>query len=74
MIWHWWNDERVAWLLWPGLVALGLALVAWLGDHRRRHRAKPDAVGFVPWTTVFVLASLCAVVLLGLAARIWIVS
>jgi hypothetical protein len=68
-MWHWWNDERVAWLFWPGLVAVGLALIAWLGDHRRRHRAEPDAVGFVPWTTVFVLASLAALILLGFAVR-----
>lgn len=69
MLWHWWNDERVAWLLWPGLLALGLAITAWLADHRRHRRADPDAVGFMPWTTLFVLAALAAVVLLGLAVK-----
>lgn len=73
-MWHWWNDDRLLWLLWPGLAALGLAITAWLGDRRRHRRANPDAVGFVPWTTVFVLALLVALVLLGLAGKIWIVS
>lgn len=69
MIWHWWNDERVAWLLWPGLLALGLAVTAWLADYRRHSRADPDAVGFMPWTTVFVVATPVALILLGLAVK-----
>ena len=21
-MWHWWNDERIMWLLWPGLTGI----------------------------------------------------
>lgn len=55
-----------------GLAAAMLALAAWLGDHRRARRKNPDAVGFMPWTTVFLLALLAACVLLGLAGREWL--
>ena len=68
-MWHWWNDDRIAWLLWPGLVAAALALVAWIADRRRVRRAHLDAVGFMPWTGIFFVALFAAVVLLGLAAR-----
>jgi len=55
-------------------MALGLALVAWFGDHRRIRRANPDAVGFMPWTSVFFFAVLAACVLIGLAVRLWIIG
>jgi hypothetical protein len=55
-----------------GVVAAGIALVAWLGDRRRMRRSNPDDVGFVPWTAVFFWALLAACVLLGLAAREWL--
>lgn len=51
------------------LVAVLLAVVAWLGDRRRVRRKNPDAVGFMPWTSVFFWALLAACVLVGLAAR-----
>jgi len=57
-----------------GLAAASLALVAWWGDHRRMRRRDPDAVGFMPWTGVFFVALLIACVLLGLAAREWIMG
>jgi hypothetical protein len=56
----------------PGCVALAVAIVAWIGDHRRRKRKNIDAVGFVDWTTVFFIALMLAVLLLGAAARIWL--
>jgi len=56
------------------VVAAGLALVAWLGDRRRIRRTNPDAVGFMPWTSVFFFALFAACVLTGLAVRQWIVG
>ena len=57
-----------------GAVAVGLAVVAWLGDRRRMRRSNPDDVGFMPWTGIFFVALLAACVLLGLAAREWLAS
>ena len=71
-MWHWWNDERLAWLLWPGLAGLALAVTAWLADRRRQRRSNPDAVGLMPWTGLFFFGLFAAVVLLGLAARVWL--
>jgi len=53
-------------------LAIAVALAAWLGDQRRMRRSDPDAVGFMPWTSVFFWAMFAAVLLLGLAAREWI--
>jgi hypothetical protein len=52
-----------------GVVAAVFALIAWMGDRRRIRRSNPDAVGFMPWTSVFFWALLAACVSLGLAAR-----
>jgi hypothetical protein len=54
-----------------GALALLVALTAWLGDRRRMRRSDPDAVGFMPWTSVFFWAVLVALVLLGLAIQQW---
>lgn len=54
------------------VVALLFALVAWLGDRRRMRRTRPDAVGCMPWTGLFVWAMLAACILLGLTARAWL--
>jgi hypothetical protein len=55
-----------------GLLAVAIAVIAWLGDRRRARRKNPDAVGFMPWTAVFFFALFAACLLLGLAGRAWL--
>lgn len=47
------------WIVAGGMVAL--AVGAGFGEHRRRRRRDFDAVGFMPWTLVQVLAMFAAV-------------
>lgn len=54
-----------------GVTALSMALVAVWAERRRLRRKNLDAVGFMPWTVIYLIAFLAAVVLLGLAAREW---
>lgn len=54
-----------------GGVAIVLAMIAWWADRRRLRRSDPDAVGFMPWTTIYFLAMMIGCVALGLAARDW---
>lgn len=54
-----------------GAIAATLALAASLADRRRARRHDLDAVGFMPWTVIFILALFTACVTLGLAARLW---
>ena len=54
-----------------GALAATLALAAGLADRRRARRENLDAVGFMPWTAIFILGLFTACVTLGLAARLW---
>ncbi|WP_231468899.1 hypothetical protein [Novosphingobium sp. CECT 9465] len=54
-----------------GAIALIVALAASWAERRRLRRTNLDAVGFMPWTTVYLIAFLAAIVLLGLAMREW---
>lgn len=55
-----------------GISAVVIAAIAWNGDRRRMRRSDPDRVGIMPWTSIFFLSLLVAIVLLGLAARVWL--
>ncbi|PLK25594.1 hypothetical protein C0V78_00795 [Novosphingobium sp. TH158] len=72
MVPDWLDDDRVRWLLLPGLLALGLAAFAWWRDYRRRHRTNPDAVGVIDWTTLFFWTLLIGCVLLVAALKSWL--
>ncbi len=54
-----------------GVSAVIIAAIAWVQDIRRVHRKNLDRVGFMPWTGIFLLAVLAAVVLIALAAKQW---
>lgn len=54
-----------------GAFALGLALCAVWGERRRFRRTNLDAVGFMPWTVIYLISFLAAILLMGLAAREW---
>lgn len=54
-----------------GAVALVVALVSVWAERRRLRRTNLDAVGFMPWTVIYLTTFLTAVVFLGLSAREW---
>lgn len=55
-----------------GSAAAALAMLAVVADRRRARRRSLDAVGFMPWTTVFLASFLTSCVALGLAVRSWL--
>lgn len=60
---------------WVGLAAAALLLVAagaFLGERRRLHRKHIDAVGWMPWATVSVLATFAGLSLLAVAVTGWL--
>ncbi|ABD26295.1 hypothetical protein Saro_1855 [Novosphingobium aromaticivorans DSM 12444] len=54
-----------------GALALAIAMLAVWAERRRMRRVNLDAVGFMPWTVIYLIAFLAACILLGLAAREW---
>ncbi len=71
---EWFDTEYLQGPLIAGLIAAVVAVIAWLGDHRRRKRKSLDAVGFMNWTALFFFSLFAAVLLLVLAAIQWIRS
>ena len=60
---------------WAGIAGgmlLLVAVLAGLGERRRRRRTRIDAVGCMPWTTLSVLSFMTALVLLAMAANGWL--
>ncbi len=55
-----------------GVALLLIALASFLGERRRMRRQHIDAVGWMPWTTVSVLASFGGLSLLAVAAKGWL--
>ena len=57
-------------VLWSASGGLAVvAVAAGLGDRRRRRRNDPDAVGWVDWPTVQMLALIALAVAAGLAFK-----
>lgn len=55
-----------------GVALFAVAAFAWFAEQRRVRRAAIDAVGWVPWTTVFFLAFFCGAILLVFAVKGWL--
>ena len=54
-----------------GALLLALAVLATLADRRRGQRRRIDAVGWVPWTAIFLAACFGAAALFTLALAGW---
>lgn len=64
------NDSDFIMAVAGGICAF-VAALAWIGDRRRMKRRNLDNVGFMPWTTVFFIALMGAVLLLGISGKDW---
>ncbi len=54
-----------------GAVAVAVAVVARFAEVRRLRRNDLDKFGWMPWTSLFFIALMAAIVLLALAAKEW---
>ncbi|MBH0113549.1 hypothetical protein I5E68_11370 [Novosphingobium sp. YJ-S2-02] len=59
-------------MLSAGAVLAIVAAIASLAERRRMRRRDLDRVGFMPWTGIFLIAFLGAVLLIGLGGRHWL--
>jgi hypothetical protein len=55
-----------------GGALLVVAAIAFLGERRRLRRRHIDAVGWMPWATLSVLATFAGLSLLAVAATGWL--
>jgi hypothetical protein len=66
------DHDWFRWYLLPGIGASLIAIAGWLGEHRRKRRSDPDAVGLLDWMNVTFWASFAALVLFGGAFQAWL--
>lgn len=64
------SDATLVALAGGALVAL--ALIALWAERRRVKRKRIDAVGFMPWTAIFLIAGFVGMTLLGLGVTGWL--
>lgn len=64
------SDATLAALAGGGLLLL--AVVAGFAERRRLRRSRIDAVGFMPWTAVFLLSFFPGISLLTIALTGWL--
>ena len=64
------SDATIVGLI--GGALLIVAAVAFLGERRRHRRRHIDAVGWVPWSALSVLATFAGVTLLAVALTGWL--
>lgn len=64
------SDATLA-AFWGGAFLL-LAVAALIAERLRMRRRRIDAVGWVPWTFLFLAGAMCAMALLTLALRGWL--
>lgn len=69
---HWLSEDWIRYLLLPGLAAMALAILGWLGERRRKARSDPDAVPWLPWRDISFWSSFAAILLLGAAFKVWV--
>jgi len=55
-----------------GAALLALAALALVGEHHRQRRKRIDAVGWVPWTALFIACAVSGIGLLTAAVRGWL--
>ncbi len=55
-----------------GAALLIIAAVATLADRRRTRRLRIEAVGWVPWTAIYLTAAFAGIILITVALKGWI--
>lgn len=58
-------------VIWAGCAAsLCIAGVSLVAEHRRTNRAELDAVGFMPWTFILIMAMISAAVFAAVGLKV----